>query len=210
MQDKINVMIVDDHQVVRQGLRLFLEADRKLAVCGEAGSLTEMLEKLPDARPDIILMDFKLPDGDGVTGCSAVCSKYPDARVIILTAYAGESVMTDAQDAGAAAYLLKDIESDELVSMIKSVAAQPSDCDGAMNRSSSALKREFDLSSRDMQMLDMIALGKVNKEISATLQISDKTVRNNLLKVYKKINVTNRTEAAAFWIRQQRLKDTSQ
>lgn len=210
MPAKIKVMIVDDHQVVRKGLKMFLEADRQLMVCEEAGSLKEMLDRIGDAQPDVVLMDFKLPDGDGITGCSAVCSSFPDAKVLILTAYADETLMTDAMEAGALAYLIKDIESDELISKIKSLYSQPVDCGKIREMPNKKLKKEFQLSSRDMQILDLLTRGKANKEIAIELNLNEKTIRNNLHKVFKKINVSNRTEAAGFWARQKRLHETSQ
>lgn len=143
MSAKIKVMIVDDHQVVRKGLRMFLEADRQLTVCGEAGSLQEMLDRIGEAEPDVVLMDFKLPDGDGITGCSAVCSSYPDVKVLILTAYADETLMNNAMEAGALAYLIKDIESDELFSTIKSISSQPADCRNLKFLPNGHLKKEF-------------------------------------------------------------------
>ncbi|AOM83813.1 response regulator transcription factor [Salisediminibacterium beveridgei] len=210
MPAKIKVMIVDDHQVVRKGLKMFLEADRQLTVCGEAGSLKEMLDLIGEVEPDVVLLDFKLPDGDGITGCSAVCSSFPDAKVLILTAYADETLMADASEAGALAYLIKDIESDELISKIKSISSQPSDCRKMKELPNKQLKREYNLSSRDIQILDLLSMGKVNKEIALQLNLNEKTIRNNLHKVFKKINVTNRTEAAGFWARQKRLHKTSQ
>lgn len=202
MSNRINVFIVDDHSVVRKGLKMFLELDREIEICGEAGNLNDAFELIDQAKPDVVLLDFKLPDGDGITGCLKIKSSHPDIKVIILTAFSNEDIIFEATKAGADAYLLKDIESDQLISTIFSVCSGKNSLDASVTVTEKKSGKKFNLSNKETIILGMISLGKVNKEIAQSLNISEKTVRNYISRIFKKINVTNRTEAASLWIRQ--------
>ncbi len=202
MSNSVKVFIVDDHVVVRKGLEMFLEADEKIKVCGEAGNLNEAIELIGHKRPDVVLLDFKLPDGDGVTGCLKIKNMYPHIKVIILTAFANENNLLEAKRAGAEAYLLKDVECDQLTSTIFSVYNDNGILGSRFMVNAKKQRNEFNLSNKEMTILDMVSLGKVNKEIAESINVSEKTVRNYICKIFKKINVTNRTEAASFWLRQ--------
>ncbi|OZV11269.1 hypothetical protein CIW83_15665 [Tissierella sp. P1] len=121
MNDKIKVLLVDDHSVVRDGLRLLLQLNDGLEVCGEAATLKEAIMMAINTNPDVILLDFKLPDGDGVSGCISIKNLFPNIKIIILTAYAEEHIVMETIRAGADGYLLKNIESEELIKTILSV-----------------------------------------------------------------------------------------
>ncbi|WP_084019088.1 response regulator [Desulfuribacillus alkaliarsenatis] len=217
MKNPIKVFIVDDHSVVRKGLKMFLDSNDEITVCGEAGTLKEALDIVGEHKPDIVLLDYKLPDGDGITGCLNIKNTHPNIKIIILTAFATEDVIVGAIRAGADAYLLKDIEGDELVSTIRAVSKGKSVLDSSVTDdvfnslkiAEKDQRAEFNLTDKEIVILDMLTMGKVNKEIASSLGVSDKTVRNYISKIFKKINVTNRTEAASFWIRQKRANNTN-
>lgn len=214
MKEKIKVLIVDDHGVVRSGLKLLLQLNNKLKVCGEAENIKEAIIMADRTKPDIILLDFKLPDGDGVNGCLKIKKRFPETKVIILTAYSHDHIVMETIKAGADGYLLKNIEGEELLDAIFRV--HKGDCildpsvtevvfnnvklDNKNNRAVSAL------TPKEEEILELISLGKVNKEIASTLNISDKTVRNYVSNILKKLNLSNRTEAASYWIRNKILK----
>lgn len=214
MQNKIKVLLVDDHSVVRDGLRLLLELHEELEVCGEAATLKEAIVMTINTNPDVILLDFKLPDGDGVSGCISIKSLFPDIKIIILTAYAEDNIVMETIRAGADGYLLKNIESEELIKNILCVydgesVLDPSVTEGVFNSIKwDNQKNEVDseLSPKETKILQALSLGRTNKEIADMLSISDKTVRNYISNIFKKINVSNRTEAASYWIRKKNLK----
>ncbi|KUO64071.1 MAG: hypothetical protein APF84_08145 [Gracilibacter sp. BRH_c7a] len=212
MKNRIKVLIVDDHNIVRDGLRLILELDDRIEVCGEAKGLQEAMDIIPEAQPDVILLDFKLPDGDGVNGCICIKSRFPKVKIIILTAYSQDHLVMETIRAGASGYLLKNIKSDELIKNIFKVYEGDSVLDasvteGVFNNIIERQKADIDstLSCRETYILQMVSLGKSNKEIAEALAISEKTVRNYISNIFKKLNVSNRTEAASYWIRKKTL-----
>lgn len=207
MTEKIKVMLVEDHVIVREGLKMLLQLNESIIVCGEAGCLSEALEIMDMAEPDLILLDFNLPDSDGINGCIALKRLYPAVKIIILTAYSQKHIVVEAIRAGADGYLLKNIKHDVLLNTIRLVyqgahILDPDVSEGVIN----ALKCKGDdekseFTPRELDIIQLISSGKSNKEIAAVLSISDKTVRNYISTLFKKINVTNRTEAASFWLR---------
>jgi len=209
MEKKIKVLIVDDHSVVRKGLKLFLAANERLEVCSEAATLKEAMGMVANYKPDVVLLDYKLPDGDGIIGCINIKTQYPVTKIIILTAFTDDSVVIDAIRAGADAYLLKDIESDKLIDTIVSVYEGENVLDNSVTEdifnhlriNNKNIKRDDNLSNQETKILQMIALGKINKEIALEVGISENTVRNYISRIFKKINVSNRTEAASYWFR---------
>lgn len=213
MTTKIRVLIVDDHNIVRDGLKLILGLDDRIEVCGEAKGLQETIDIIPRTQPDVILLDFKLPDGDGVNGCLNIKSRFPKVKIIILTAYSQEHLVMETIRAGASGYLLKNIKSTELINSIVKVYEGDSVLDTsvtvgvfnniAQNPKSNLLENK--LSARETYILQMVSLGKSNKEIAEALAISEKTVRNYISNIFKKLNVSNRTEAASYWIRKKTL-----
>lgn len=214
MEKKIKVLIVDDHNIVRDGIRLILELDDRIEVGGEAKNLQETLDMIPKVQPDIVLLDFKLPDGDGVNGCISIKSRFPKIKIVILTAYSQDHLVMETIRAGADGYLLKNIKSEELISNIIKVHEGNSVLDSSVTDSvfNSIIdqrrkqeQEEQKLSSRETYILQMVSLGKSNKEIAEALTISEKTVRNYISNIFKKLNVSNRTEAASYWIRKKTL-----
>ena len=211
MEKKIRILIVDDHSIVRDGLRLILELDDRLEVCGEAKGLQETMSIIPKTLPDVILLDFKLPDGDGVNGCICIKSRFPKIKIIILTAYSQEHLVMETIRAGATGYLLKNIKSKELIESILKVyegdsVLDPSVTEGVFNNITNQKPNlENKLSCKETYILQMVSLGKSNKEIAEALTISEKTVRNYISNIFKKLNVSNRTEAASYWIRKKTL-----
>jgi DNA-binding NarL/FixJ family response regulator len=180
-------------------------------VLGEAGSLNEAYEKAENLKPDVILLDMKLPDGDGVTGCIKLKSIIPNVKVIILTAFAEENIVYEAVKAGIDGYILKNIEGQAIVNAItdsyKGVTViDPSISDKLVKIIQKGNESDYSLAPQDRNILELISQGCTNKEIADALFLSEKTVRNNVSKIMKKINVNNRTEAAMFWSRQKSLK----
>lgn len=208
---KIKVVLVDDHAVVRLGIKSMIESVVDIEVIGEASNVAETYEKVAILKPDILLLDIKLPDGDGVLACKELKIRFPKLKIIILTAYAETSLIMDVLKSGADGYLLKDIEGNEIIKSIRKIYTGESVLDGKLDQKIIKLLKNNSpldevLTEKENQILMRVAEGKMNKEIGKELFISGKTVRNHLSKIYKKINVSNRTEAAIFWQRQQRLK----
>lgn len=214
MKNKIKILLVDDHSIVRNGLKLLLQLHDRLEVCGEAETLKEAIDVATKTDPDVILLDFKLPDGDGINGCISIKNRFPNVKIIILTAYSQDHIVVETIRAGADGYLLKNIESDQLIKTILCVyrgdsVLDPSVTEGVFNNiklDNENHETKFKLSPRETKILQMLSLGKANKEIAEALFISDKTVRNYVSNIFKKLNVSNRTEAASYWIRKKTLK----
>lgn len=210
MKNKTKILLVDDHAVVRWGMKSVIERNPNYIVCGEAESLEEAYEKVKDLKPNIVILDLKLPDGDGVTGCRKIKANSPEVKVIILTAFGDDQVIVESIKAGADGFLLKNIDSSKIISAIHDVAIGKSVYDSSViSKVISVLRNNKEcnnmLSNQEKKILDLICEGKTNKEISECLYIAEKTVRNNVTKIMKKINVNNRTEAAIFWSRQKSL-----
>lgn len=210
-KSNIKVLLVDDHAVVRYGIRSILDKFPSIQVLGEAGSLNEAYEKAENLKPDVILLDMKLPDGDGVTGCIKLKSIIPNVKVIILTAFAEENIVYEAVKAGIDGYILKNIEGQAIVNAItdsyKGVTVIDSSIsDKLVKIIQKGNESDYSLAPQDRNILELISQGCTNKEIADALFLSEKTVRNNVSKIMKKINVNNRTEAAMFWSRQKSLK----
>ncbi len=210
-QKSIRLLLVDDHSIVRWGIRSLIDRTPGLSVCGEAGSLNEAYEKVKELQPDIVLLDIKLPDGDGTAGCREIKKINEAIKVIILTAYAEDSIVLETVKSGADGYLLKNIESKTIIKAIKDVIAGTSVLDASVvGKVMNVVKRSGDsidsLTPQEVKILEYISQGKTNKEIGDALYIAEKTVRNNVSRIMKKINVTNRTEAAIYWSRQKSLR----
>ncbi|MDF2591741.1 MAG: hypothetical protein K0S75_1207 [Clostridia bacterium] len=209
-KSKIKVLLVDDHSVVRYGIKSIIEKDPLIEVCGEAESLSDMYIKAESLKPDVVLLDMKLPDGDGVTGCIRLKSISPGIKIIILTAFADENIVYEAVKAGIDGYLLKNIEGKAIAKAIIDVhqgmsIIDPNISDKLMKIIQKGNVTDQPLAPQERNILELISQGRTNKEIAETLYLSEKTVRNNVSKIMKKINVNNRTEAAMFWSRQKSL-----
>ncbi|MBI3028059.1 MAG: response regulator transcription factor [Candidatus Rokubacteria bacterium] len=208
---KIRVLLVDDHEVVRVGLRSLVARERGMEVVGEAAAAAEAVAGASRLRPDVVVMDVRLPDQSGVEACREIRSADPAVKVIMLTSYADEEAVFNSILAGASGYLLKQIRGQELVRAIEAVAAGQSLLDPTVTQkvlekvkrlASGAPPDEIaQLSTQERKVLALVADGKTNKEIAATLGLSDKTVKNYLSHVFEKLNLSRRAEAAAFFAR---------
>jgi DNA-binding NarL/FixJ family response regulator len=208
---EITVLLADDHEVVRVGLRSLLNRQAGIEVVGEAGSAAEAVAQAGRLHPQVVVMDVRLPDRSGVEACREIRSADPSIRVIMLTSYADEEAVFHSILAGASGYLLKQIRGQELLRAIQTVAAGQSLLDPAVTQKVLdsiqrwAAGRPPDemtqLSPQEQKVLALVAEGKTNKEIAAALGLSDKTVKNYLSHVFDKLNLSRRSEAAAFFAR---------
>ncbi|MER5648838.1 response regulator transcription factor [Streptosporangium sp. NPDC002524] len=194
----LRVMIVDDHPVVREGLRGMLEADPGITVVGEAASGDEAVVRAGELAPDVILMDLRMPDGDGVSATSRILTVRPESRVVVLTTYETDADIVRAVEAGAAGYLLKDTSRADLMAAIRSAARgetvlSPSVATRLVTRMRAPVAET--LSPRETEVLSLVARGLTNAEIGRTLFISETTVKTHLLRVFGKLGVSDRTAA---------------
>ncbi len=198
----VRVLIVDDHSVVRRGLRMFLEDDPELEIVGEARDGAEAVAQAQALKPDVVLMDLLMPVMDGITATGIIRRQLPDTEVIALTSVLEDASVVGAVNAGAIGYLLKDTHSDELCRAIKAAAAgQVQLSPGAAAR----LLREVRapdspeaLTPRETDVLRLLAEGKANKQIAADLTIGENTVRTHVSSILAKLGVQSRTQAALY------------
>jgi two-component system response regulator DevR len=211
------ILIVDDHEVVREGLRALLNRKEGLAVVGEAGSVEQAVAEAARTKPDVIIMDVRLPDGSGIEACREIRQAHPETRVIMLTSYADEDAVFASILAGAAGYLLKQTRGNALADAISSVMRGESLLDPAVTQKvlervrTSGQRGEDDplsaLTDQEHKILALIAEGKTNKEIADEVFLSDKTVKNYVSNILSKLNLRRRSEAAAFIARREPHKD---
>ena len=202
----MRVFLLDDHEIVRQGLRGLLEVEDDLTVIGEAGTAEEALVRIPATQPDVAVLDVRLPDGDGVEVCREVRSRFPDVQCLMLTSFADDEALFSAIMAGAAGYVLKQIRGTDLVDAIRRVAAGESLLDPAVtSRVLERLRAEpkedeglAQLSEQERRILDLIAEGCTNRQISETIFLAEKTVKNYVSSLLAKLGMERRTEAAAY------------
>lgn len=202
----IRVFLVDDHQVVREGVRHVLEADPDIEVVGEAGTAAEGLAGIDAEVPDVAVLDVRLPDGDGVSICRDVRSRHPTVACLMLTSFADDEAMAQAVLAGAAGYILKQVRGNDLVTSVRAAASghRLIDSDTARRvverlRQSQAESEAADrLTERERSILDLIAEGKTNRQIGEELFLAEKTVKNYVSTVLAKLGMGRRTEAAAY------------
>jgi DNA-binding NarL/FixJ family response regulator len=198
----IRILVVDDHAVVRQGLKMFLALDEELQVVGEAANGEEAIRRARELAPDVVLMDLLMPQMDGIAATKVIRRELPDAEVIALTSVLEDKAVYGAMRAGAIGYLLKDTQADELCRAIKAAAA------GQVQLSPQAalrLMREIQvphspekLTPRETEVLRLLARGLSNKEIGATLVIGEKTVKTHVSSILSKLGVPSRTQAALY------------
>ena len=207
----LRILIVDDHEVVRLGLRALLDRHPDFTVVDEAGTAREALQKALLHRPDVVVMDIRLPGRSGIDACRDILSQLPDTRVIMLTSYAEDELLFDAIEAGACGYVLKQIGTDDLVRAIEAVGRgeallDPSVTRRVLERVREAARRDeaaafAELTDQELRVLALIAEGKTNREIARALYLGEGTVRNYVSSILSKLGVTNRAEAAAFAVR---------
>lgn len=201
------VLIADDHEIVRRGLCAFLETDRSLEVVGDVGSGLEALEHAKKSRPDVVLMDIKMPDMDGIDASRRIKEECPDAKIIILTAFQSENDIFKALGVGVSGYLHKDVRPQELINAIKTVVDGQSLMDSqvaqaVMNQFAGSNAPEkpkslsHNLTLRELEVLEYIAKGMKNKDIAKQLFISEKTVKTHVSNILRKLGQTDRSQAA--------------
>ena len=202
-EDKlIKVMIVDDHPIVRNGLKAMLLATNDIELAGEAGSGRETLARCRESLPDVILMDMVMPGMDGLETTRAVLDQYPDVKIVILTSFSKENMVQDALEAGATGYMLKNAPNDTLTEAIRSAfAGQPTLAPEAtkalIKAKTGPIKLGRDLTVRERQVLALVVEGLSNDEIAGRLVISPNTARNHVSACMSKLGAANRAQAAA-------------
>ncbi len=203
----IRVFLLDDHELVRRGLRELLEIEADLEVVGESGSAAEATRRIPALRPDVMVLDARLPDGSGIDVCRDVRSQDPTITGLILTSYDDEAALTAAVAAGAAGYVLKDVRGADLVSSIRTVAGGASLLDAAVVQRLRAQwghaepddPRLLSLSPQERRILSCIGEGMTNRQIGESLSLAEKTVKNYVTSVLAKLGMERRTQAAV-WV----------
>jgi DNA-binding NarL/FixJ family response regulator len=207
MSDQVRIMLVDDHEVVRVGLRSLLERRENFAIVGEAADGDEAVDVARQMKPDVIIMDIRLPTMSGIEACREIRDDLPDTRIIMLTSYADDEAVYGSIIAGASGYLLKQTRGQDLAGAIERVARgesllDPSVTEKVLRRMRQLSEGETDelsaLSPQERKILAGIAQGKTNKEIAQEVFLSDKTVKNYVSSILSKLNLRRRSEAAAF------------
>jgi two-component system response regulator DevR len=202
--DRIRVYLLDDHEVVRQGLRSLLEGAGDIEVVGESGSAVDATHRIPALRPHVAVLDGRLPDGSGIEVCRAVRAVDPDIKALILTSYDDDEALFAAIMAGAAGYVLKEIKGNDLVSAVRQVAAGNSLIDPALTarvldrvRNPSGTAPEFaELTEQELKLLAHIAEGLTNRQIGEQMFLAEKTVKNYVSSILAKLGLERRTQAA--------------
>jgi DNA-binding NarL/FixJ family response regulator len=207
----LRLLLVDDHQVVRVGLRALLEGEPGFEVVGEAATAAEAVQAAGRLQPNVVLMDIRLPDQSGIAACQQIRQRWPATQVLMLTSFTDEDLVLEAINAGAAGYVLKQVGTDDLIQAVRAVGQGDAVLDPAVTRKVLARVRRaeqevhsaafHDLSERELQVLALVAEGKTNAEIGDVLALSEKTVRNHVSTILSKLNLTNRIEAATYAVR---------
>ena len=209
---KLRVMVVDDHEVVRLGMRAALEAEPDIAVVGEAANGAEALAKVPVLAPDVILMDVRMDKLGGIEACREITGQYPDTKVLMLTSFDDDDAIAASLLAGARGYLLKNVSRAELLKAIRQVAAGATlidaDTRGRGARRLDALAARAGhpgdaLTEREREVLALVARGYTNRQIAEALSLSEKTARNHLSHILEKLGLSRRSEAAVYAVEHQ-------
>jgi two-component system, NarL family, response regulator DevR len=202
----LRVFLLDDHEIVRRGLRELLEAEDDLVVAGEAGTAAEALARIPAVHPDVAVLDVRLPDGDGVGVCRDIRSAHPDVRCLMLTSHADDEALFSAIMAGASGYVLKQVKGNDLIDGIRRVGRGESLLDPTVtDRVLERLRRgpEEDelvasLTDQERRLLDLLAEGLTNRQIAERMFLAEKTVKNYVSNLLAKLGMGRRTEAAVY------------
>lgn len=208
MADTLKVMLVDDHEIVRQGLRALLEAEGNIEIVAEANNGPSAVSLASAHQPDVVVMDVRMPGGSGVEACRAIRDERPDAQVIMLTSFSDDEALFNSIMAGAAGFVLKQIRGRDLIDAIRTVGAGKSllDPDVTKRVLERLRKAKFDdrdpklarLSAQEERILDLVGEGLTNREIAARIHLSDKTVKNYVSTILQKLDVARRAEAASY------------
>ncbi len=207
----IRVFLLDDHEIVRRGVRDLLEAEPDLQVVGEASTAAEALSRIPPTRPGVAVLDVRLPDGNGIEVCRDVRAKHPEIQILILTSFTDDDALFQAIMAGASGYLLKQIRGSDIVDAVRRIAAGQSLLDPAMtNRVLERLRRGPDeddrlaaLSEQERRILELIAEGLTNRQIAGRVHLAEKTIKNYVSNILSKLGMERRTQAAVYAARLQ-------
>ncbi|MFF4161231.1 response regulator [Streptomyces sp. NPDC001678] len=203
----VRIFLLDDHEVVRRGVHDVLDAEPDLTVIGEAATVAQALTRVPALRPDVAVLDVRLPDGDGVSVCRELRSRMPELACLMLTSFDDEEALLDAIMAGAAGYVLKQISGTDLVTAVRTVAGGQSMLDpGATTRLMARLRGEktekhqpqplAGLTDREREILTLIGEGLTNRQIGQQLYLAEKTVKNHISRLLSKLGVERRVQAA--------------
>ena len=205
---KQRILIVDDHEVVRLGLKSLLDQHPYFEVVAEAGNAREAIEQVERYAPDVVLMDIRLPGVSGIDACETITENYPDTKVVMLTSYAEDEMLFSAIRSGASGYILKQIGAEDLIRAIETVGRGEALLDPAVTqRVFQEVKRAVrneeasafaDLSQQEKHVLLLVSEGRTNREIAKTLYLGEGTVRNYVSSILSKLGVSNRAEAAAY------------
>jgi DNA-binding NarL/FixJ family response regulator len=203
---QISVFLLDDHEIVRRGVRELLEADADIEVVGEAGTAASALAHIPALRPDVAVLDVRLPDGDGITVCRDIRSTMPDVACLMLTSFGDDQAIFDAIMAGAAGYVLKQIRGTDLVGAVRTVAAGESMLDPEaatlvmkhMRDQAARTDPLAGLTSQERRILELIGEGLTNRQIGERMYLAEKTVKNYVSALFAKMGMERRTQAAAY------------
>ena len=207
----ITVFLLDDHEIVRRGVRELIEAEPGLIVVGEASTAEEAIHRIPAVRPDVAVLDVRLPDGSGVEVCREVRSQLPGLACLMLTSFSDDDALFEAIMAGASGYVLKQIRGNDLVTAIKRVARGESLLDPTvttkvlhrLRNPSEEDERLAKLTPQERRILDLIAEGLTNRQIAERMFLAEKTVKNYVSNLLSKLGMERRTEAAVFAVRLQ-------
>jgi len=202
----ITVFLLDDHEIVRRGVRELLESEGDIEVIGEAATVAEALTRIPLAQPDVAVLDVQLPDGSGVEVCRDLLSDRPELRCLMLTSFADDEALFDAVVAGASGYLLKQVRGSDILNSVRKVAAGVSLLDPALTaRVIERIRRGpvedeliKDLTGQERKILGLLADGKTNRQIAEELFLAEKTVKNYVSNLLSKMGMNRRTEAAVY------------
>jgi two-component system response regulator DevR len=211
----IRVFLLDDHEVVRRGIADLLSLESDMEVVGEAGSATDALHRIPAARPDVAVLDVRLPDGTGIEVCRDARSALPELKCLMLTSYADDEALFDAIMAGASGYVLKDIKGNDLVEAVRSVASgrsllDPRATQRVLERLRSGARSESkveQLNEQERRILVLIGEGMTNRQIGESMHLAEKTVKNYVSSLLAKLGMERRTQVAAYAARLDAEKD---
>jgi DNA-binding NarL/FixJ family response regulator len=206
---QIAVFLLDDHEVVRRGVRDLLEAEPDIRVVGEAGTAASALAQIPVLRPDVAVLDVRLPDGDGGSVCREIRSRLPEIACLMLTSFSDDEALFDSIMAGAAGYVLKQIRGTDLAGAVRTVASGQSMLDAdATGQLMARLRHQSrtadplaELTSHERTILELIGEGLTNRQIGDRMLLSEKTVKNYVSALYAKLGIERRTQAAAYAVR---------
>lgn len=213
---KLRVFLLDDHELVRRGVRELLEGEGDIEVVGEASSAAEALARVPAVRPDVAVLDVRLPDGDGVTVCRDLRSQFPDLACLMLTSFSDDEALLGAVMAGAAGYVLKDIRGGDLVGAVRTVAGGGSLLDARSTAHVLSRLREKQvadpldvLTEQERKILELIGEGLTNRQIGERMYLAEKTVKNHVSSLLSKLGLQRRTQAAVLVTEQRQTRPGS-